>query len=587
MSSAGSIRGVRDVLLKERNALLDLSTRNRLLNIPLRNKHARLIEVVDEKSSEIYRLLGEGKALSFLPGRLLAAEGRQLLAPDDDETGGIPQPSDDGLDERGVAKRYTDLFLQTRLTSEGLQKRLFNIWYDSRTLEEEQGVNILFLAIGLMRWFEADDSEVERHAPLVLVPVSLERSSASEKFKLKLRGEPLSTNITLQAKLKAEFGLLLEDFEGDDEDFDLNAYFEKVADTVNKQARWEVLPDAMVLGFFSFAKFLMYRDLDSGIWPQGSAIDENPLITALLRDGFPQTEPIIADDLAPIDPIIPPIALNHVVDADSSQAVAIAEAANGRTLVVKGPPGTGKSQTITNIIAAAVARGKKVLFVAEKMAALDVVYRRLKQAGLGTLALELHSNKANKRQVIEELRRAEGLIPKQPRAEATTIELLGKSRDQLNAHAARLHQPVTPHGFTAYQLLGHALRTRTSLRDDIVLEKATEWCAAEQREREEVLRDIEQRLAEIGIPVDHPWYGVECEPLDPVEAERLPPRIAALKELIGTLIETTSTITGALGGDDPLRLGREVVGTVQPAANRCREPTEKYTTTRLLGRSRG
>ncbi|MEJ1968695.1 MAG: AAA domain-containing protein [Rhizomicrobium sp.] len=157
------------------------------------------------------------------------------------------------------------------------------------------------------------------------------------------------------------------------------------------------------------------------------------------------------------------------MDADSSQAVAIAEAAGGRTLVVKGPPGTGKSQTITNIIAAAVARGKKVLFVAEKMAALDVVYRRLKNADLGAIALELHSSKANKRSVLEELRRTEALVPRPVRGEAATIESLGVARNVLNDHANRLHAPLPPHAFTAYQILGHLLRTEQPTKT------ATRW----------------------------------------------------------------------------------------------------------------
>src|ERR1700761_2348462 len=428
---------LRDVLLKERSTLLDLSTRNRLLNIPLRTRNARLIEIVDEKSAEVRRLLESGKAMAFLHGRQLTEEERKDLPPDDKETGGIPQP-----DEAAGEKRHSDLFLQTRLTTEGLQKRLFDIWYDARTLEEEQGVNILFLGIGLLRWFEADDSDVARHAPLILLPVSLERSSASDKFKLKTRGEPLATNITLQAKLKAEFSILLEDADTEAEEFDLAAYFAKLAETVAKQKRWEVQPDAMVLGFFSFAKFLMYRDLDLLLWPAEGAIDSHPLVSALLRDGFPHSEPLIPDDTAPIDPVIPPVALNHIVDADSSQAVAIEEAAQGRTLVVKGPPGTGKSQTITNIIAAAVAQGKKVLFVAEKMAALDVVHRRLKQAGLGPLTLELHSNKANKREILEELKRTRDAALKPSRGDLTVISKLGESRETLNGFASRLHKKL-------------------------------------------------------------------------------------------------------------------------------------------------
>src|SRR5262249_27801807 len=151
--------------------------------------------------------------------------------------------------------------------------------------------------------------------------------------------------------------------------------------------------------------------------------------------------------------------LNHVLDADSSQAIAIAEAAAGRTMVVKGPPGTGKSQTITNIIAAAAEQGKKVLFVAEKMAALEGVHRRLKQTGLGPLSLELHSNKANKRALLEELRQTKDAAAKLARQDQTLVAKLGETRGELNSFARRLHAKLQPCGLTPFQIIGRLIRT--------------------------------------------------------------------------------------------------------------------------------
>lgn len=282
MADGEATISIRDRLLKERNALLDLSTRNRLLNTPLRTKNNRAIEIVDEKAEEVFRLLTSNKALSFVPGVQLSEADRAELDPDDDVTGGIPQPGDDAINERGVASRHSDTRLQTRLTSEGLQKRLFDVWYDAQTLEQEQGVNILYLAIGLLRWFDSETSDVARHAPLVLLPVKLERTSAADKFKLRWRDEPPSPNLTLQAKMKAEFALTIEDFKDEDE-VDLAGYCARIAETVSNNNRWEVLPDAMVLGFFSFSKFLMYRDLDPDNWPADAGIDTREMIGALLR----------------------------------------------------------------------------------------------------------------------------------------------------------------------------------------------------------------------------------------------------------------------------------------------------------------
>ena len=257
--------------------------------------------------------------------------------------------------------------------------------------------------------------------------------------------------------MEGEFGLKIEDF-GDEDDVDITAYMSGVAETVSRKSRWEVRPDAMVLGFFSFSKFLMYRDLDPENWPADAGLDLHALIGGLLQDGFQAPEPIVSDD-GNIDAVIQPVAMNHVVDADSSQSVAIEEVARGRHLVIKGPPGTGKSQTITNIIASAAAQGQTVLFVAEKMAALDVVHRRLRDVGLGSLALELHSSKANKRTLLEELKRTRSMSAPQPRGEATLIQRLTDSRDRLNAHAGMMHALHDPSELTPFRLLGNLIRS--------------------------------------------------------------------------------------------------------------------------------
>jgi very-short-patch-repair endonuclease len=546
MADIEAVVSIRDRLLKERNALLDLSTRNRLLNTPLRTRNNRAVEIVDEKAAEVFRLLTSNKALSFLPGIQLSEAERAELDPEDDVTGGIPQPGEDAIDERGVASRHADLRLQTRLTSEGLQKRLFDIWYDAQTLEQEQGVNVLYLAVGLLRWFDSETSDIARHAPLVLLPVKLERSSAADRFKLRWREEPPSPNLTLQAKMKIEFGLVVDDFKDEDE-VDLAAYCARIAETVSSQSRWEVLPDAMVLGFFSFSKFLMYRDLDPDNWPAHSAIDTKETIAALLRDGFAESAPLVADDAA-IDDVIRPIELHHVVDADSSQTVAIAEAAGGRSLVVKGPPGTGKSQTITNVIAAAVARGRKVLFVAEKMAALEVVHRRLQQVGLGPLTLELHSNKINKRTVLEELKRTRDAQHRGMRADPAVVDQLGETRDGLNAFARRLHAALEPCGLSPQAILGRLARTQDGTAGDAYrLEGAESWTRDTQRRHLGLAVDVAERAAGLGAVHENNWIGAGCGALDPVERERLIAQVCEAGSLLGEAISLAAFASEKLG----------------------------------------
>lgn len=540
---------IRDRLLKERNALLDLSTRNRLLNTPLRTRNNRAIEIVDEKAAEVFRLLTGNKALSFVPGVQLSEADRAELDPDDDVTGGIPQPDDEALDGRGVAARHTDNRLQTRLTSEGLQKRLFDVWYDAQTLEQEQGVNILYLAIGLLRWFDSDASDVPRHAPLVLLPVKLERTSAADKFKLRWRDEPPSPNLTLQAKMKAEFALTIEDFKDEDE-VDLAGYCARLAETVSNNKRWEVLPDAMVLGFFSFSKFLMYRDLDPENWPSEGRIDTREMIGALLRDGFPESTPLVSEHDA-IDDVIKPLELHHVVDADSSQTVVVAEAAGGRSLVVKGPPGTGKSQTITNIIAAAVARGKKVLFVAEKMAALDVVHRRLLHVGLGPLTLELHSNKVNKRTVLEELKRTRDAQHKPGRADLTIIDKLGEASNALNGFARRLHEPLSPSGLTPQAILGLLARSQESTAPaGYALKGADQWDREAVAVRRAAIAEVAERSRALGPAPANVWRGVRRDPVDPVERQELGRRIEALAGAQVEVARHAGVATAILGAPE-------------------------------------
>ena len=392
-------------LERARDELLDLSARNRLLNMPRHSRTARTIEAVDEKSDEVYRLLvREGKAFTFLAGRPQTARSNE---DDEDEIEELAQPDEDGRDERGVLNRHADTRMQTRLTPAGLQKRLLDLYLDARTLEDEQGVNILYLALGTLRWVDPHNKNLIRHAPLVLVPVALERASAKERFRLKWRQEDCSANLSLEAFLDRVHLLKLPPFAAGD-DFDYTAYVKGVNEAVTMKEDWSVQPDDIVLGFFSYAKFLMYRDLDPSNWPDEGKLTDTRLIRALLEDGFPAEGEKISDQTH-LDEVIRPADMRHIHDSDSSQVLAAYEARSGKTLIIEGPPGTGKSQTIANIIGEAVADGKTVLFVAEKMAALEVVKRRLDQAGVGDACLELHSNKANRRILLEELRRTWGL----------------------------------------------------------------------------------------------------------------------------------------------------------------------------------
>ena len=542
-------------LERARMELLDLSARNRLLHVPRFSKSAKTIDVVDERSVEIFRLLvRENRAFTFLAGR--PDRGSEAAANDDVEdeiytAAVLAQPEEEGPDERGVVARHADTKLQTRMTPKGLQKRLLDLYHDARTLEEEQGVNILFLALGSLNWVDPNKKENLRHAPLILVPVSLERGTAGEKFRLRLRAEDLTSNLSLEAYLDRVHALRLPTFEGGDE-FDPAAYFAAVAEAIATKPDWTVAADNVVLGFFSFAKFLMYRDLDSENWPTESRLTDHAMIRALLADGFKQGEPLMSEDVS-IDAHIAPAEMLHIVDSDSSQTLAVHDVRRGRDLVIQGPPGTGKSQTIANVIASAVADGKTVLFVAEKMAALDVVKRRLDQAGVGDVCLELHSNKANKRQLLEELRRTWELgSPRGDFANGLTGKLKD-ARDMLNGHASRMHVRHVPSGLTPFEVMGHLIRLRQLGQKpvDFELDRPTSWSHDEVTQRRQMLHELAQRIDDIGLPAAHPWNGVGLELILPTTVERLVPPLTNLHGRIGTLLGELTMVSERLERSQP------------------------------------
>ncbi|RQU99436.1 DUF3320 domain-containing protein [Burkholderia cenocepacia] len=555
-------------LERARVELLDLSARNRLLNMPRGARGGRSIEIIDEKVSEIFRLLvREGKTFTFVAGR--AAETKnpesagadessgdgtstQMIEPDEIED--LAQPEDDSMDERGVLRRHTDTRLQTRLTSKGLQKRLLELYLDARTLEEEQGVNVLFLAMGALKWVDPNNPGNTRYAPLLLVPVQLDRGNAGERFNLKGRQEDFASNLSLEAYLDRVHALRMPPFDASDV-FDPLEYIELVRKSVETKDGWEVFPDQMSVGFFSFAKFLMYRDLDQAVWPKGGAIGDHPLVRSLLADGFTGGEDLAHED-ANIDALIPPSEMLHILDCDSSQALAIHEVRRGKNLVIQGPPGTGKSQTIANIIAAAVKDGKSVLFVAEKMAALDVVKRRLDDKGVGDACLELHSNKANKRMVLDELRRTWELGAPKVADPGSLFVRLTEARDSLNAHARNLHAIDSKSGLSPFQVIGHLVRLREhgERPNDIQLENPEQWGEDGFAARQDLLADLANRVTEIGRPADHAWVGVGLAAISPMDAERLVTRVRQLLEQVLTAQQQFAVDAELLELEPPLRL---------------------------------
>lgn len=556
-----------DLLNSSRRELLDLSTRNRLLSIPVDSSSARIVSVRDEISEQVYRLLvAEKKAFSFLPGRSSAGSAPTESGETGDigllESPVLAQPGTEGRDEEideatGLPKRHVDCKLQTSLTSEGLQRRLLDLYHDSRAMIEEAGVNILYLALGHLQWYEADAADTPRYAPLILVPVELSRKTASEKFILRWTEEDIVENLSLYAKLKEDFDIELPEFE-DGEDFDIAAYFEAIAKAIKGVKGWEVQADEITLGFFSFAKFLMFRDLDPKTWPNPSQLINQPLVAGLLQDGFPvQSENFFTDD-SQLDELIPVAKLDHVVDADFTQTLAIESVRQGRSMVVQGPPGTGKSQSITNIIATAVMDGKRVLFVAEKLAALQVVQRRLQKEGLGALCLELHSNKSNKKLVIEEIGKTWTLGRPQPKDLESLVPKLQAKRGILNQHVHSLHEKHRQSGLTPFSIIGYLslLEKRGLQANELTFSGAEDWTTDQRKTNRGHIEELANRINDIGLPANHPWRGTNITAVLQIDLDPLSKRISQTLAGLANLLETSTALAENLSQPIPMIFGQ-------------------------------
>lgn len=271
----------------------------------------------------------------------------------------------------------------------------------------------------------------------------------ASSFRLRWTGEDILTNISLQAKL-SEQGIELPDFEMPDDKSGIDNYFKSVADSISKEQEWNVLAD-IYLDFFSFTKFIMYKDLDPLAWPEGMSPADHPLMRAIFdpsEDGPSQS----GFDESEIDQKLDFRNLYHVMDSDPSQIAVIEDIKDGRNLVVEGPPGTGKSQTITNLIAELLALGKTVLFVSEKMAALEVVKSRLDKVGLGDFCLELHSRKSKKKEVLKELEKSISRQAAKKDIREAEYTQLDKLRSELNGYAKSLREPIGALGQSPFGL---------------------------------------------------------------------------------------------------------------------------------------
>lgn len=403
--------------------LLDFGKRNRLINF-IETKRSN-VKITAPSIEELYDIIAiHEKHLCFLFAKKVKVDENG------EESYDIVVPGD----------------IETTKPLGELQKTLKALRYKANTSIEEQGINTLYLAFGLLKWTESDNSKQILSSPLVLVPARLTIESLTSPYKLSAHEDEIVVNPTLAYKLQNDFGITLPDFDSDKDD--IEAYLNELERLVDNKG-WTISRDVN-LTILSFLKINMFKDLERN----EEKLNASNVISAIAGE----SEPIsISSELNNYDHDnkTKPIDTFQVVDADSSQQDAVLLSKNGASFVLQGPPGTGKSQTITNIISEALADGKKVLFVSEKMAALQVVYKRLTGVGLSDFCFTLHSHKANKKEILRDLATSLTIDRKKVREEALTqLETLQRKKESLNEYQNQLHANCSGLNCSIYNING-------------------------------------------------------------------------------------------------------------------------------------
>lgn len=470
-------------VMRWRKRLLDLSLRNRLLNF---KETGRTLPLSVPDLAKVEDMLSEGQVFDV------------LSKVDDNKT--------------FLTEELSDRRLYAQATEAETKKRLLNLYRTAKSSIEETGANILYLALGQLKWYEHDAADQPRYAPLVMLPITLNRDSTGGgyAYSIELNDEPLYPNVTLLEKLRSDFGIVapaLDDLPQDETGLDIELIFRNFRNAIRDVPKWEVL-DHVSLGLFSFNKFLMWKDLQE----KSDKLKENRLVQHLidLPDAGFDLEPFA--DSAALDDDLKPDELLCTRNADSSQLSAVCAAKDGRTFVLEGPPGTGKSQTIANIIADSLARGKRVLFVAEKMAALSVVRKRLEQDGLGAFCLELHSAKASKKQVLAQIQESlHAPRNSEPPNWESLCSALGATRDQLNAYIRAMHEPRGT-GESLYRMIGRLSRLEKGPTTAPPIERVAKSTKGQLDAWLDAIAKLQERAKAITPHANFPLRGIgTCE----------------------------------------------------------------------------
>lgn len=451
--------GEGQVLSKQRiweRKLLDLSLRNNLLNTRFTKSTLQLIDV---NISSLEDSLAEGKTYTIQGSNEQEVLSKYNLY--------LPplHPSEKLFEV--VQAEFGNNRLYSYYNEVDLDNILVNLHRNSKLAEEENGKSTLYLGLGLLKWYEPKSDNTVRYAPILLVPVELNRRSINSKFVLRGRDEETMINITLLEYLRQEFKLdmsALEDLPMDDAGVDVPKVLALVRKTILDLKGWDVL-DQVILGTFSFNKLILWQDISK----YADKLQKSTIVKSLLTGSLTESFSSLGSNDEELEQLSSS-ELTLPISTDNSQLEAVRNAHANNSFVLHGPPGTGKSQTITNIIADALANGKKVLFVAAKKAALDVVHHRLEKIGLGPFCLELHSNKTRKSDVLAQFESTLDVPYYQSNYDyKEASNRIDERKAEIRKYITQLHQRFNI-GWTLYDSIAYLELNHITIDNDLLVD---------------------------------------------------------------------------------------------------------------------
>lgn len=502
--------------------LLDLGKRNKMINY--RETKRTTIKLVEPSFDELFnRLALNEETLTFQRAVDRETDIRvfSILSLLENLSAPLPVTIGDIKAEGSVLER---------------QRTLKNMRSKSRLALEEQGTNILYLSFGFIEWKDGKGASAQWiKSPLILVPAVLALEALNSPYTLSKHEDDIVVNPTLEYYFKTEYGIELPHFDVDKDTLsDYLQSLEEIAD----QRGWKIIREVS-LGLLSFLKITMYNDL----LRNEERIKKNPVIRAMSGDSAEAND--IPEELRSFDlDSIRTQDCYQVMSADSSQQDAILYSKNNISFVMQGPPGTGKSQTITNIISEALADGKKVLFVSEKMAALQVVYRRLQDAHLADFCLPLHSYKANKKEILEQI--GANLKLKQTRVKDTAItnlEELLTIRQELNQYASELHKLNPELNISCYEVYSKLEEVNDAPTVTFSIENPLGVSQAKLQSYLNTLNEYSLSLNRLNNFIkNNPWDGLSSRMSGYEYSKKMRAELEALRANLVSLIEMANSV---------------------------------------------